>query len=724
VSARIERNTQEKDQMNRACALTALAATMCASAALAADVEYPKTKKTDTVLTIGGNQVPDPYQWLENDVRESEDVAAWVKAENAVTFGLLDQIKEREAIKARLTELFDYERYSAPSKEGNYYVFSKNDGLQNQSVMYIQDTLTSEPRVLIDPNTWSADGTVALAGASFTDNGDYLAFAKSSSGSDWSEWFVMNPRTGEMLPDHLKWTKFSGAAWTLDNKGFFYTRFPEPKEGEAFQQLNLNAALYYHKLGTDQSEDVLVFNNPDEPEWGFGAGVTEDGNFLVITGWKGTDNKYRLWAKDLRVPDSKPFEVVSNWENEWNWIANDDFMFYFMTDKDAPRKRVVKFDIRKGPSELVEVIPQADQTLEGAGCTGNMLVCSYLKDVLPLVKMYGMDGTWVRDVQFPGLGAGGGFGGKRSQTETFYGFSSFNVPPSIYRYDMTTGKSELFRTAKVAFDPSQYEVKQVFYSSKDGTRIPMFIAHKKGIKLDGNNPTLLYGYGGFGVSLGANFSATRIAWMDLGGVFAQPNLRGGGEYGNEWHEAGKKANKQNVFDDFIAAGEWLIDNNYTKPDKLAVMGGSNGGLLVGAVLTQRPDLFGAALPIVGVMDMLQFHKWTAGRYWVDDYGCADNPEDFAFLRAYSPYHNIKDGVEYPATMVVTADHDDRVVPGHSFKFAARLQEAQTGSAPIVIRIEEKAGHGAGKSTTKQIEEYTDMWGFLVENLDMTPPATN
>ena len=710
--------------MNRACALSALAMTMCASTVLAANVEYPKTKKTDTVLEIGGNQVADPYQWLENDVRENADVEAWVKAQNAVTFGLLDQIGERERIRERLTSLFDYERYSAPSKQGDYYVFSKNDGLQPQSVMYIQDTLTSEPRVLLDPNTWSADGTVALSGVSFTDDGKYMAFAKAADGSDWSVWSVMEVKTGEILPDSINWTKFSGASWTNDNSGFFYTRFPEPEEGAAFQQLNLNAALYFHKLGTDQSQDTVVFADADHPEWGFSGSVTEDGNFLVITGWKGTDNKYRVWVKDLRTPDAEPMVVVDNWENEWNNIANDGFDFYFQTDLDAPRKRVVKFDIRKGPSALVEVIPQAENALQGAGCTGNMLVCSYLKDVLPQVRMYDMNGKWVRDVEFPGVGSGGGFGGRRDQTETFYGFSSFNIAPSIYRYDMTTGKSELFRTAKVDFDPSQFEVKQVFYSSKDGTRVPMFIAHKKGIKLDGNNPTLLYAYGGFGISLTASFSPTRIAWMEMGGVFAQPNLRGGGEYGNDWHEAGKKEHKQNVFDDFIAAGEWLIENGYTNPKKLAIMGGSNGGLLVGAVMCQRPDLFGAALPIVGVMDMLQFHKWTAGRYWVDDYGCADNPEDFAFLRAYSPYHNLKEGVEYPATMVVTADTDDRVVPGHSFKFAARLQEAHSGSEPVVIRIETNAGHGAGKSTAKTIEEYTDMWGFLAENLHMTDPKAN
>ena len=710
--------------MKRACVVGALSVCVGASAAIAASVEYPKTKKTDTVLEIGGQQVPDPYQWLENDVRVDPEVAAWVEAQNAVSFGLLDQIGEREAIRARLTELFDYERFSAPSKQGDYYVFSKNDGLQNQSVMYIQDTLTSEPRVLLDPNTWSEDGTVALSGASFTDDGKYLAYAKAGSGSDWSEWWVMDVKSGEMLPDHIQWTKFSGASWLPDNSGFYYTRFPEPAAGEEFQQLNLNAAVYFHKLGTPQSEDVRVFDSPENPEWGFGAGVTEDGNFLVITGWKGTDNKYRVWVKDLRTPGAEPMVVVDNWENEWSYIANDEFDFYFMTDLDAPRKRVVKFDIRKGPSALAEVIPQAPNALQGAGCTGNKLVASYLKDVLPQVRIFAMDGTHVRDVEFPGLGSGGGFGGRRDQTETFYGFSSFNIPPSIYRYDMETGKSELFRQAKVDFNPDDFEVKQVFYSSKDGTRVPMFIAHKKGIKLDGNNPTLLYGYGGFAISLGANFSSPRIAWMEMGGVFAQPNLRGGGEYGNEWHDAGRRHNKQNVFDDFIAAGEWLVENGYTKPEKLGIMGGSNGGLLVGACMTQRPDLFGAALPIVGVMDMLQFHKWTSGRYWVDDYGCADNPEDFDVLRAYSPYHNLKEGVEYPATMVMTADTDDRVVPGHSFKFAARLQEAHRGSAPVIIRIESKAGHGAGKSTAKQIDEYADMWGFLAENLGMNGTPAN
>jgi prolyl oligopeptidase len=710
--------------MKRASVAAMMAMCLASGVAFGAGVEYPETRKADTVLEIGGHKVADPYQWLENDVRENEEVAAWVKAQNQVTFGLLDEIGSREHFRNRLTELMDYERYSSPSKVAEYYVFSKNDGLQNQSVVYVQDSLTAEPRVLLDPNTWSEKGTISLAGMSFSDSGDYVAFAKSSAGSDWSKWHVMNVRTGEMLPDVIEWTKFTGASWTLDNKGFYYTRFPEPKEGEAFQQLNLNAAVYYHKVGTPQSEDVRVFDSPENPEWGFGAGVTEDGNFLLISGWKGTDNKNLVWVKDLRTPEAAPMVVVDNWEHEWNYVANDEFEFYFMTDKDAPRKRVVKFDIRKGPSALAEVIPQSENTLQGAGCTGNMLVASYLKDVLPQVRMYAMDGTHVRDVQFPGLGSGGGFGGERKHTETFYGFSSFNVPPSIYRYDMVTGKSELFRTAKVDFNPDDFEVKQVFYSSKDGTRVPMFIVHKKGIKLDGTNPTLLYGYGGFNISLTAGFSPTRIAWLEQGGVFAQANLRGGGEYGNEWHEAGKKANKQNVFDDFIAAAEWLIDTGYTKPEKLAIMGGSNGGLLVGAAMTQRPDLFGAALPIVGVMDMLQFHKWTAGRYWVDDYGCADNAEDFEFLKAYSPYHNLKEGVEYPATMVITADTDDRVVPGHSFKFAARLQEAHTGSRPVVIRIQTDAGHGAGKPTSKVIEETADMWGFLAENLQMPVTPTN
>ena len=689
-------------------------------AALGAPLEYPRTPKVEQIDEYHGVPVADPYRWLENDVREDERVAEWVAAQNRVTNAFLESIPERERIQARLTELLDYERYSSPSKIADYYVFSKNDGLQNQSVLYIQDSLDSEPRVLIDPNTWSEDGTIALAGLSFSENGDYVAFGRSEAGSDWRKWNVMNVRTGEMLPDEIRWMKWGRMSWTHDGVGFFYNRFPEPEPGQAFQSLNLNSSIWYHRLGTDQSEDILVYENPDQPEWGFFPFVTEDGRFLVIYVSKGTDPRNMLLVKDLAQPYAYPRTVIGAFENEWSVIGNDGTTFYLKTDLDAPRGRVVSMDIRKGPSSVREIIAQQEQPLNSAGITGNMIVAQYLKDVLPLVRLHRMDGSVVREVSFPGIGSGGGFGGRRTDTETFYSFSSFNRPPSIYRYDMITGESTLFRTAEVDFDPDNYIVKQVFYTSKDGTRVPMFITHRKDIELDGTNPTLLYAYGGFGISLTPSFSVSRIAWLEMGGVYAVANIRGGGEYGLDWHNAAKREKRQNAFDDFIAAAEYLIDNRYTKPARLAIQGGSNGGLLVGAVMTQRPELFGAALPAVGVMDMLRFHRFTAGRYWVDDYGSSDDSEQFRALLAYSPYHNLRKGVAYPATLVTTADTDDRVVPGHSFKFAARLQECHEGNAPVLIRIETRAGHGAGKPIAKVIEEAADIYAFLVRTLDMTP----
>ncbi|MEO1130057.1 MAG: prolyl oligopeptidase family serine peptidase, partial [Planctomycetota bacterium] len=583
---------------------------------------------------------------------------------------------------------------------------------------YSQDSLDAEPEVLMDPNSWSEDGTVALAGLSFSEDGKYAAFARAEAGSDWRYWRIMNVETRELLPDVIRWTKWGGPSWTHDNRGFFYSRFPQVKPGQEFQATNLNMSIWYHRLGTEQSEDVLVYREPDHPEWGLWGGVTDDGRYLVIGISIGTDDRNRLLVKDLMEPYGYPIEVIDNFENQWSVIGNDGTKFYFQTDLDAPNKRVVSMDIHEGLDSLVEIIPEREQVLRSVGITANMFVCSYLKDVLPWVRMHRIDGTHVRDVAFPGIGSGGGFGGDRTDTDTFYSFSSFNRPPSIYRYDMLTGESELFRTAQVDFDPNEYVVKQVFYTSKDGTRVPMCIAHHKDVELDGTNPTLLYGYGGFNISITPYFSVTRLAWMEMGGVYAVPNIRGGGEYGNVWHEGGKKLNKQNVFDDFIAAAEYLIDTGYTSPQKLAIHGGSNGGLLVGACMAQRPDLFGAGIPAVGVMDMLRFHKFTAGRYWVDDYGSADDPEEFKALLAYSPYHNLEKGVAYPATMVTTADTDDRVVPGHSFKFAAMLQKCHSGDAPVLIRIEERAGHGAGTPTSKQIEAYTDMWAFLAETLDM------
>jgi prolyl oligopeptidase len=666
--------------------------------------------------------VADPYRWLEEDVRQSEEVAAWVEAQNAVTSRYLAAISGRERIEARLRALWDFEKYGAPFKAGGRYYYFKNDGLQNQYVLYVMDALDAEPRVLLDPNTWSEDGTVALAGQAFSDDGRYLAYGVAHAGSDWRTWKVMEIASGRLLEDEIEWVKFSGADWTPDGRGFFYGRFDAPAQGEAFQALNLNQKIYYHRVGTPQRDDVLVYARPDHPEWNFGAGVTEDGRYLILTIVVGTDDRYRVAYKDLAEPYGMVTELIDNFEHEYSFLGNDGPVFYFKTDYMAPKKRIIAIDIRQpGADQWREIVPEQPNAMQSAGIVGNLFVLEYLKDAKTHVALHRMDGTVLREVAFPGMGSASGFGGKRDETETFYTFSSFATPPSIYRYDLLTGESTLLRRAEVACDPDAFEVRQIFYESKDGTRVPMFIAHKKGIALDGSNPTLLYGYGGFNISLTPGFSISRLAWMEMGGVFAMPNLRGGGEYGKDWHKAGTKLQKQNVFDDFIAAAEWLIAQGYTRSDKLAIQGGSNGGLLVGAVMTQRPELFGACLPAVGVMDMLRFHLFSAGRFWTDDYGSSENEDEFHALYAYSPYHKLKPGVAYPPTLITTADTDDRVVPGHSFKFAAALQHAHEGEAPVLIRIETRAGHGAGKPTDKIIEESVDLWAFLLENLGMELP---
>jgi prolyl oligopeptidase len=678
---------------------------------------YPSSRKSDRVDDYHGTTVADPYRFLEDP--DSEETKAWVEAENKVTFGYLNEIPAREKIKQRLTKLWDYEKYSIPFQEGENYFYFKNDGLQNQSVLYTLKSLDGEPKVLLDPNKLSADGTVALSGLSISENGKLLAYGLSSSGSDWQEWKVRDVETTEDLPDHLKWIKFSGASWTNDNQGFFYSRYDEPNEKTKLEDVNYYQKLYYHKLGTSQTEDTLIYQRPDQKEWGFGGGVTEDGHYLVISVWLGTDPKNLFFYKDLTNPDAEVIELINEFEADYSFIDNDESVFYFRTDLDAPRAKVIAID-SKNPQKSAweEIIPQAAETLESVGILNNQFVADYLKDAHSQVKIFDLNGTFVREVELPGLGSVGGFNGKRHDTETFYSFTSFTTPPTIYRYDIVSGKSQVFRQPKVDFNPADYETKQVFYRSKDNTQVPMFITYKKGIKLDGNNPTYLYAYGGFNISITPSFSVSSLVWLEMGGVYAVPNLRGGGEYGEEWHQAGMKLKKQNVFDDFIAAAEWLIGNEYTKSDKLAIAGGSNGGLLVGACMTQRPDLFGAALPAVGVMDMLRFHKFTIGWAWVSEYGSPDNPEEFKALYAYSPLHNLKPGTAYPATMITTADHDDRVVPAHSFKFAAALQAAHTGENPVLIRIETKAGHGAGKPTAKIIEEAADKWAFLVRTLNM------
>jgi prolyl oligopeptidase len=696
-----------------------LAVAFVASARGDGGLVYPPAHRGDTTDDYHGTKVPDPYRWLEDDVRKSPEVRAWVTAENEVTNKYLEGIPQRAAIRKRLTELWDFEKYTAPSKHGGRYFWSKNNGLQNQFVLYVQDSLGAEPRLLLDPNTWSKDGTIALAGTAVSDDGRLLAYGTAEAGSDWNVWHVLDVSTGKPLGDELKWVKFSGAAWTHDGKGFFYGRFPEPKAGAEFQSLNENQQLLYHRVGTPQSDDVLVYRRPDQSKWMFEAGVTDDGRYLVIATVKGTDPNCRITYKDLTEPYGLPVDLIDNFDSEYALIDNDGPVLYFKTDNKATRGRVIAIDVRKPePANWKEIIPEAKENLTGVSMVGNLFVATYLKDARTQVKMFDPEGKFVRDVEFPGIGSAGGFGGKRTDTETFYAFSSFNVPSTIYRYNLITGKSEVFRKPNVKFNPDDYEVKQVFLPSKDGTKVPMFLAMKKGIKLDGNNPTLLYGYGGFNIPMTPGFSVSRLQWMEMGGVFAQANLRGGGEYGLDWHKAGTKLRKQNVFDDFIASAEWLIKEKYTSTPKLAIAGGSNGGLLVGACMTQRPDLYGACLPAVGVMDMLRFHRFTAGRFWVDDYGSAEDPQEFKALYAYSPYHNLKKGAKYPATLVTTADTDDRVVPGHSFKFLAELQHCQAGPAPVLGRIETRAGHGAGKPTTKLIEEVSDQWAFLVKNLHM------
>lgn len=676
---------------------------------------YPTPRKAEQFDDYHGTTVADPYRWLEDP--DSEETQQWVKAQNEITFKFLQKIPLRETLKERLTKLWDYEKYSIPFKQGHRYFYYKNDGLQNQSVLYTLNSLDGEPRELLDPNKLSEDGTVALSGTAISEDGNLLAYGLSSSGSDWQEWKVRDIETGQDLNDHLQWIKFSGASWTHDNQGFFYSRYDEPNEATKLEDANYFQKLYYHKLGTPQSEDILIYHRPDQKEWGFAGGVSEDGKYLIISVWLGTDPKNLVFYKDLTDPNSQVIELINEFEASYSFIDNEDTLFWFRTDLNAPRGRIIAIDITKPSKEnWQEIIPQTDEVLESIGLLNNQFVADYLKDARTQVKIFNLDGSFVREVELPGIGSAGGFGGKRYDTETFYSFTGFTSPATIYRYDMITGKSTLFRKPNVDFNPEEYETKQIFYPSKDGTQVPMFITHKKGIQLDGNNPTYLYAYGGFSISLTPWFSVGQLIWMELGGILAIANLRGGGEYGEDWHQAGMKHKKQNVFDDFISAAEWLIENKYTQPKKLAIGGGSNGGLLVGACITQRPELFGAAIPDVGVMDMLRFHKFTIGWAWCSEYGSPENPEDFNILYSYSPLHNLKPNTAYPATMVTTADHDDRVVPAHSFKFAATLQENHTGENPVLIRIETKAGHGAGKPTAKIIEELADKWAFLARVL--------
>jgi len=690
-------------------------------------VTYPPARKGDVVDDYHGTKVADPYRWLE-DV-DSPETRTWVAAENRVTFAYLEQIPERERIRRRLTELWDYPKYGAPFKKGGRYFFFKNSGLQNQSVLYTQSSLTAEPQVLLDPNTLSSDGTIALSILAFAEDGKTMVYGTSGSGSDWQEFRVRDVGTKQDQIDHLKWIKFSSAAWTHDGAGFFYSRYPEPGSGaDPLLEVNHNQKVYYHKLGTDQSADRLIYERPDHPDWGFGVEVSADGQYAVYTVWLGTDRRNRVYYQDLGAAkqprlDAPVVRLLDDFDASYGFVGNTGPMFFFQSDNTAPRGRIIAVDTRHPePAAWREVVPQAPDVIEGSQIVHNTFVVRYLHDAYSQLRLFALDGKPAGAVPLPALGSIVQVTGEPNDTEMFYAFTSFLYPTTVFRHDFTTGRSTVFKAPEIAFDPSKYETVQVFYHSKDGTRVPLFLTYKKGLKQDGSNPTYLYGYGGFNVNMTPGFSIGVLAWLEMGGVYAQAVLRGGSEYGEDWHQAGMLDRKQNVFDDFIAAAEYLIAEGYTSPPKLAIGGGSNGGLLIGAVLNQRPELFGAALPAVGVMDMLRFHKFTIGWAWVTEYGSADSVGQFPFLQRYSPVHNMKPGAHYPATLITTADHDDRVVPGHSFKYAATLQAAQGGPEPVLIRIETKAGHGAGKPTAKVIEEQTDRWAFLVHNLHMQLPA--
>jgi prolyl oligopeptidase len=685
-------------------------------------LEYPKTRQVDQVDDYFGTKVRDPYRWLEDD--NSPETKAWVEAENKVTFAFLEAIPERRTIEKRLTELWDYERYGLPSKEGPRYVYSRNSGLQNQAVLYRAAGLDATPEVLLDPNTLSKDGTVALGSAHFSDDGSLMAWSAAEAGSDWIEWRVREVATGRDRDDLVRWSKFSGAAWKKDDSGFYYSRYDAPKPGDTLKGVNRYQKVYFHRVGTPQEQDALVYERSDQPDWGFGADVTDDGRFLLVYQTQGTDPRNRIFVQDLHDPRAAIAPFLDAYDAEYQVVGNDGDLFFVRTDKDAPRQRLVAIDRRDPrPQAWTEIVPQdkGRGVLSSVDMIGDRFVVVWQIDAHDVLAIYDKHGALEREVALPGIG-NVTVSGRRRDAEFFYAFTSFTYPTTIYRCDPASGASTVFRQPKVRFDPGGYETVQVFFRSKDGTRIPMFATARKGIARDGQNPTLLTGYGGFDISETPAFSPAVMGWLEMGGVYALANLRGGGEYGKEWHDAGRLENKQNVFDDFIAGAEYLIRERYTSAPKLAISGASNGGLLVGAVLNQRPDLFGAALPAVGVMDMLRFHLFTIGWAWKSDYASSETKQGFETLIRYSPLHNIKPGTRYPAVLITTADHDDRVVPAHSFKYAATLQAAQAGDAPVLIRIETRAGHGAGKPTSKVIEETADRYAFLVKNLRMVVPA--
>lgn len=684
--------------------------------------DYPETRRVDVVETLHGEQVSDPYRWLED--LDGEDTAEWVAAQNEITFRHLESIDGREQLEERLTRLWDYERYSAPSYRGGRWFYSYNDGLQDHSVIYTLPELEAEPEVLIDPNSFSEDGTTALSTMSVSESGEYVAYGKSEGGSDWQTLYVRDVDSGDDLEDRIEWSKFSTPAWNAEGDGFFYGRYPEP-EGDRLTAANANHKLYFHALGTNQSEDRLVYERPDRPDWRFDPELGDDGRYLVITVHEGTDRRNRVFYMDLGDAvepnlDADVVEVIDDFDGGYHYIDNDGSTFYFHTTAEAPRGRVIAVDFENPAREnWTTVIPQRDDVIQGVEVAGDQFAVNYMQDAHSRLEIVSREGETVQEIELPTLGSVGSVNGNEERDDLFFSFTSFLYPTSVFRYELGDEGAELFREPEVpGFDRNEYVTRQVFYESMDGTEIPMFITHREGLEMDGSTPTLLYGYGGFNISLTPRFSVENLAWIEQGGIYAQANLRGGGEYGREWHQAGMKENKQNVFDDFAAAAEYLIAEDYTSSEYLGIYGRSNGGLLVGATLNQRPDLFGAAIPAVGVMDMLRFHKFTVGSGWTPDYGNPENAEDFRVLRAYSPYHNIRSGHDYPPVLVTTADHDDRVVPGHSFKYTARLQHRQAGDNPMLIRVETRAGHGAGLPTHMRIEEARDRLGFLAHHLGL------
>lgn len=691
-------------------------ATLMYSCANKPTVEYPETRMDSVTDTYFGEVVADPYRWLEDD--RSAETEAWVKAQNLVTYGYLEQIPFRGALKNRLTELMDYPKYGSPSKVAGKYYFYKNDGLQNQSVLYELDSLTAEPKVLLDPNKLSDDGTVALSGLSFSKDGKYLAYSIARSGSDWNEINVMEVATRQLLSDKIEWVKFSGIAWQGD--GFYYSAYSKPEAGKEFSNKNEYHKIFYHTIGQAQAQDPIIFENKDFPLRNVGAAVSDDEKYLFISETESTSGN-SLWIKDLTKAGSKPELIAPGFESDFNVVEHYNGKVYVLTNYKAPNQQLMVFDPAQPQlANWKSIVPESTKVLETASIIGGRLFIKYLRDASHHLYAYSTEGEPLHEVELPTIGTVG-ISGDMDDNEAFYTFTSYTFPPTIYRYKVAENSAELFRKSEVSFNPEDYVSEQVFYTSKDGTKVPMSITYKKGMKKNGKNPTMLYGYGGFNISLLPSFSTVRIPFLEQGGVYAIANLRGGGEYGETWHKAGTKMQKQNVFDDFIAAAEYLIAEKYTSSKKLAINGGSNGGLLVGATMTQRPELFAVAIPEVGVLDMLRYQKFTIGWAWATDYGTSEESKEmFEYLKGYSPLHNLKEGTRYPATMVTTGDHDDRVVPAHSFKFAATLQKASDGTNPTLIRIDVNAGHGAGKPTGKIIDAQTDVWSFVMYNLGMKP----